>query len=484
MTKISNHLAIDLGAESGRAIVGTLDNGVLSLMETHRFPNNPLNASDGLHWDVNTLWSEIQVGIKKSADRFPLSSLAVDTWGVDFALLDENGNLLENPFHYRDSRTDGMMEKAFSRVSREKIFSDTGIQFMQINTLFQLLAMVENRSPHLSVAATFLTISDLFNYWLTHSISCEFTNATTTQCFDPSTRSWAMPLLESMKIPTKIFPPICEPGSVLGNLNPEVAIETGAGNIPVIAPACHDTGSALVAVPAEGRDFVWLSSGTWSIMGIEADSPCLNQQALDFNFTNEGGVFGTWRLSKNIMGLWLIQECKREWGISYEEITKLAAEAKPFLAVIDPDDAIFLHSGAICKKIQGYCENSKQKIPQTKGEISRIILEGLSLKYRFVLERLEQLAKKKLGPIHIIGGGTKNYLLNQFTADSTDRLVISGPIEATAIGNILMQAITLRKLSNLEEARTVVKNSFPPTIIQPNNTPEWNEAYSRFLNIL
>ncbi len=478
-----NFLALDLGAESGRAIVGTLDNGVLNLTETHRFLNNPIMASDGLHWDVNSLWNEIQIGIRKSAAQFQLSSLALDAWGVDFALLDHQGELLENPFHYRDSRTDGMLDIAISRISRKQVFDQTGNQFLQINTLFQLLALAENQPALLKKAATFLTIPDLFNYWLTGAKVCEFTNATTTQCFDPIKRDWAKPLLETLHIPTRMFPQIVEPGNNLGNMVSELTVQVGVDKLPVIAPACHDTGSAVVAVPADNRDFVWLSSGTWSIMGIETDSPCLDQKALDFNFTNEGGVFGTWRLSKNIMGLWLIQECKREWGVSYDEIAQLASEAQPFIAVIDPDDDIFLRSGGMINRIQKYCEQKQQNVPNTIGEISRVIFESLSLKYRFILDRLEQLTNKKLSPIHIIGGGTQNRLLNQFTADSTNRKVISGPVEATAIGNILMQAITLGQIVDMPDARAIVRNSFQPGYFQPNHSNDWDEAYKKLLRL-
>lgn len=477
------YLAIDLGAESGRTILGSIENGKLTLTETHRFPNGPIQLPDGLHWDVLRLWNDIQTGIAITAAKAPLVSLALDAWGVDFALLDQNGALLGNPHHYRDARTDGMLEKAFRCVPREQIFAQTGLQFMQINTLYQLLSMVEQKSPLLDTAQTFLTIPDLFNYWLSGAIFCEFTNATTTQCFDPVRRAWALPLLEKLDIPTRILPPICEPGTALSSLRPEIAVKTGAGLIPVIAPACHDTGSAVVAVPAEGGDFAWLSSGTWSIMGAEVNEPCLNAKALEYNFTNEGGVFGTWRLSKNIMGLWLVQECKREWNISYDEITQIAAAAQPFLAVIDPDAEIFLHPGDMPAKIQKFCAESGQPVPQSRGEIVCVALESLALKYRLVLERLETLTGKHLTPLYIIGGGTKNRLLSQLTADCIHRPVIAGPVEATAIGNLLMQAITLGHLSNLGEARAVVRNSFDVETFRPGNFAGWDEAYAKLLKL-
>jgi rhamnulokinase len=481
---MTNYLAIDLGAESGRTIVGAYENGILSLAETHRFSNGPVRLPGGLYWDVLRLWTDIQAGITASATKYPLASLALDAWGVDFALLDCNNTLLGNPYHYRDARTDGMLDEAFNRVSRERIFEQTGIQFMQINTLYQLLAMTLQKSPLVEAARTFLTIPDLFNYWLSGNICCEFTNATTTQCYDPIRRDWAYPLLEALNIPARILPHVCEPGTILGGLLSEVAVKTGAGSNPVIAPACHDTGSAVVAVPAENKDFAWLSSGTWSIIGCEADKPVMDGRALAYNFTNEGGVFGTWCLSKNIMGLWLVQECRREWGLSYDELTHLASESTPFHSLIDPDDPTFLHPGGMPDKIRAYCERTHQVMPQSKGEIIRVALESLALKYRLVLERLESLTGKHLSPLYIIGGGTKNKLLNQFTADSIGRNVISGPVEATAIGNILMQAIALGHLNTLDDARNVVRRSFSPEIYQPVQPAGWDEAYQRFIKLL
>jgi rhamnulokinase len=486
MTQESNYLAIDLGAESGRTIVGTLDDCHLTLNETHRFSNRPVRLSDGLHWDVLQLWSDIKAGISTSATQFEkkLDSMGFDTWGVDFALLDKNRSLLSNPFHYRDARTDGMLDQAFKLMPRETLFANTGIQFMQINTLYQLLAMVIQRSPLFDVAETFLTIPDLFNYWLCGEITNEFTNATTTQCFDPRKRDWATTILNTFNIPARLFGPVTDPGTQIGTLLPNVAEETGAATSPVIVPACHDTGSAVVAVPAQNQDFAWLSSGTWSIMGAEVREPSLNEKALEYNFTNEGGVFGTWRLSKNIMGLWLVQECRREWSMSYDELTQLATQAAPFLAVIDPDDASFLHPGGMPEKIREFCSRTHQTIPQTKGEIIRVVLESLALKYRLVLEKLENLTGKHLDPLHIIGGGTKNKLLDQFTADSTRREVVTGPIEATAIGNILMQAITLGHITDLSEARNVVRLSFSPEIYQPVQSARWDEAYEKLSNLL
>ena len=484
MAELKKYLALDLGAESGRAILGTIEDGRLALAEVHRFANIPVSLPDGLHWDIQHLWSEIRTGIGLSAVRAPLASLGLDTWGVDFALLDKDGTLLGDPHHYRDTRTDGMLEEAFRRIPREAIFAQTGIQFMQLNTLYQLLSMVVTKDPQLEVAQTFLTIPDLFNYWLSGKITCEFTNATTTQCFNPLSRSWAFPLLETLGIPTYIFPSICEPGTSLGSLLSPIASETGVGSIPVIAPACHDTGSAVAAVPANQADFAWLSSGTWSILGAEVREPTLSAKALAYNFTNEGGVCGTWRLSKNITGLWLVQECKREWNLPYDQITHLAAAAKPFLAVIDPDSTLFLHPGHMPEKIRKFCEDTGQTVPMTRGEVVRVALESLALKYRFVLERLEELAGRRLEPLHIFGGGVRNCLLDQFSADATGRMVIAGPVEATAIGNILMQAIMMGDLDSLQDARQLVRHSFGIEEYHPGLGDGWESAYQKLKSFL
>ena len=384
-----------------------------------------------------------------------------------------------------------MLEEAFKRMPAAEIFANTGIQFMQINTLYQLLAMALQKSPLFDVAENLLTIPDLFNYWLSGEITNEFTNTTTTQCFDPRKRDWATPVLKALGIPAHLFGPITDSGTPIGTLLPRLAEETGAGGVQIVVPACHDTGSAVVAVPAlaGNRDFAWISSGTWSIMGVEVSEPHVDEKALECNFTNEGGVFGTWRLSKNIMGLWLVQECRRTWdqqgeALSYDEMTRLAAEVRPFLAVIDPDFEGFLHPGDMPSRIQKYCADTNQAVPQTKGQILRIALEGIALKYRLVLERLEELTGKRLDPIHIIGGGTKNRLLNQFAADATCRTVITGPVEATAIGNILMQAIGLKHLGSLAEARDVVRTSFTPEVYEPRQAEGWDEAYSRLRKVM
>lgn len=487
MSRQLSFLALDLGAESGRAMLGQFDGERLRLSELHRFSNAPVRLPDGLHWDVLRLWTEIKRGLALAAQEHgaDLAGVGLDTWGVDFGLLDRDGALISNPYHYRDSRTDGMLDEAFRRVPRAEIFQQTGVQFMQVNSLYQLLAMVVGRSPALEIAETFLTMPDLFNYWLTGRKVCEFSIATTTQCYDPRKDDWARPLLERLGIPTHIFPEIVPPGTILGELLPAVADEVGLGSLPVIAPACHDTGCAVAAVPAEGVDFVYISSGTWSLMGAELPEPVINEQSLAFDLTNEGGVGGTFRFLKNITGLWLVQECRRTWArqgeeISYDDLSQMAAQADPFQSVIDPDYSEFLKPGDMPARIRAFCQMTDQPVPQNKGAVIRCALESLALKYRWVLERLEEILGRRLEPIHIVGGGTQNRLLNQFTANATGRRVIIGPIEATAAGNVITQAMALGEIASLEEARRVVRNSFDLVAYEPADESGWEEAYGRF----
>jgi rhamnulokinase len=484
------YLAADLGASNGRIIAAALENDRISLSEMHRFGNGPLQLQDGLHWDVMHLWTEIKKGIAISAAKYQtIESIGLDTWGVDFALLGRHNTLLFPPYHYRDGRTDGILEKAFQRLPRAEIFARTGIQFLQFNTLYQMLALALQKSPHLAEAESFVTLPDLFNYWLSGEVVNEFTNATTTQCLDPLTRDWAADILAAMDIPARIFGQIVPPGTVLGNLVDPLASETGISRIPIIAPACHDTGSAVAAVPAQNQDFAWISSGTWSILGAEVREPCMTAKALAYNFTNEGGVLGTWRLSQNITGLWLLQECRRVWAqqgetLSYDQLAEMASQARPFLAVINPDDRRFLPPGDIAARIREFCADTGQAIPETKGEVIRVALESLALKYRSVLTRLEEITSQRFSPIHIIGGGAKNRLLNQFTANAANRQVIAGPYEATATGNVIMQAIGLKHLGSLAEAREIVRRSFEPDIYGPQNTDRWDEAYDSFKKLM
>jgi len=493
MSNPLNLLAFDLGAESGRAMLGRFDGERIEISEVHRFPNGPVRLPDGLHWDVLRLWSEVKQGIALAVKgQRPPASLGIDAWGVDFGLLDRDGALVGNPYHYRDSRTDGMMEEAFRRVPREEIFAQTGIQFMQINSLYQLLAMVICRSPQIEAARTFLTIPDLLNYWLTGQVACEFSNATTTQCYNPREGDWARELLQRTGIPAGIFPRIVPPGTNLGPLLPHVAEEVGLpaqAELPVIAPACHDTGSAVVAVPAAGPRFAWISSGTWSVVGAEVAEPLINEQSLNHNFTNEGGTCGTFRFSRNVMGLWLVQECRRTWAqqgtdYSYSALAEMASQAKPFQAVVDPDFGEFLKPGDMPARIRSYCQATGQSAPQDKGAVLRCALEGIALKYRWVLERLEEMLGYRLEPLHIVGGGTQNRLLSQFAADATGRQVIAGPVEATAAGNLLMQMMAMGHVDTLPACREVVRRSFDLAVYEPGRREGWDEAYACLLAMI
>jgi len=483
-------LALDLGAESGRGVLGKLDGKRLQLEDVHRFPNGPVRVLGSMHWDVLRLFSEMKKALSLAAAQAggSLAGVGVDTWGVDFGLLGPGDVLLGNPYHYRDERTVGMVEEACRRVPREEIFGHTGIQFMELNTVYQLLAMAVAESPLLDLAQVLLMMPDLLNFWLTGAKVSEFTIATTSQFYDPRLGDWSRELLTKLGIPTHFLPKIVPPGAVLGDLLGSVADETAASGVRVVAPACHDTGSAVAAVPASTPDYAYISSGTWSLMGIEIKEPIIGSDALRFNFTNEGGVCGTFRFLKNIMGLWLVQECRRVWAgrgdeYSYEQLTNLADDAPPFGALVEPDDPLFLRPGDMPARIRQLCEHTNQDPPHEHGAILRCALESLALKYRWVLERLEELLGKRLEVVHIVGGGSQNHLLNQFAADAMNRPVITGPVEATAIGNILMQAIALGYLSSLNEARDVVRNSFEVKTYEPQSPEQWDEPYQRYLKL-
>jgi len=486
--KTKTVLAVDLGAESGRIMAVQFNGERLRLEELHRFPNTAVTINNTLHWDFLRLWSDIQVGIEKGKALHP-ASIGVDTWGVDFGLLDRQGSLISNPVHYRDGRTAKMMPLAFSKVPQAEIFAQTGIQFMPINTLYQLLSLVESQSPQLEIAETFLTAPDLLNYWLTGEKVCEFSNATTTQLFNPTTGDWAWEMMAKLDIPDRIFPEIVQPGTQLGSYE----------GIPVIAPACHDTGSAVAAVPTQSQDFAYISSGTWSLVGLEMERPILTAGALAANVTNEGGVYGTYRLLKNVMGLWILQQCRTAWAAageeySYKTLVELAKKADPLTApsaistplsrswqaVFDPNDPIFLFPGDHPHHIREICRKTHQPVPETPGAMVRCVLESLALAYRAVLERVTAVANRHVAIIHIVGGGTQNELLNQMTADATGLPVITGPVEATVIGNALVQLITLGEIGNLKEARQIVANIGELKRYEPRETAVWDETYGRF----
>lgn len=476
---MSHYLALDLGAESGRALLGSFSGGKLSVEELHRFPNTPVRVPGALYWDILRLWHEIQHGIAMATRerKLTLDGIGIDTWGVDYGLLGSDGLLLDTPRHYRDARTNGMMDKLFETVARGEVFGYTGIQFMQLNTLYQLYAMRISGAPALGVAARMLNIPDLFNYWLSGVARSEATIASTTQFFNPETNAWATELLERLKIPTEMLCPIVPPGTLLGKM-------VEPPHAPVYATAGHDTAAAVVAVPAEsGNNWCYISSGTWSLMGLELDRPVINAQSLAANYTNEVGVAGKIRFLKNIAGLWLLQECRKAWMLegreyTYEQLTRLASEARPFSAAIDPD--AFVEPGDMPAQIAAYCRRTGKAPPASDGEFARAILESLALRYRNVVENLEALTGRKIDIIHIVGGGSRNALLNQFVADCTGRRVVAGPSEATGIGNILVQAMGAGELANLDEARAVVRNSFALTTVDPHPSPEWERAYQRY----
>jgi rhamnulokinase len=483
-------LAFDLGAESGRGVLGLFDGQRLSLEVVHRFANGPVRTLDALHWDVLHLYAEMLTALRKcAAEHRSVDGLGVDTWGVDFALLGRGGTLLGNPRHYRDPHTEGVMEAAFARVPRADVFRQTGLQFMRFNTLFQLLALQRDRSPLLDAAETLLFMPDLFHYFFTGIKVNEFTDASTSQMLDPNTRQWAYGLVQAFGLPTKILGSIVPPGTVLGPLRASVASETGLNPAPVIAPATHDTGSAIAAVPAQGTSWAYVSSGTWSLMGVELPVPLVNDKALEVNFTNEGGVGGTIRLLKNVMGLWLVQECRRAWeragtAHGYDELTRLAEAAPPFVSLLNPDDASFILPPNMPAAMADFCRRTGQPAPHEHGAVVRCALESLALRYRWVLEQLEELTGRRLDVIHVVGGGSQNGLLCQFTADCCNRLVLAGPVEATAIGNVLVQAVGLGILGSLAEAREVVRRSFDVKTYEPRHAEAWQEAYGRFLKLI
>lgn len=487
------YLAVDLGAESGRVMAGRFNGSTVALECFHRFPNGPVNLGGTLRWNLVGLWSEIQKGLQNAAAKLNGSavSVGVDTWGVDFVLLNKHDELLGQPWNYRDSRTEGMLQKAFSRVPRAEIFAQTGLQFMQINSLYQLLAMCDRDPELVGMARHFLMVPDFFHWCLSGSRVVEFTNATTTQMLNATTRNWAFDMLRKFEIPTDMFPEVVAPGTNLGTLRKEVAEFTGLGKLNIMTPATHDTGSAVAAIPTRNTgqaDWAYISSGTWSLMGVEVDDAILSEQALRRNVTNEGGVDGTYRLLKNIMGLWLVQRCKVAFAaqgrdFDYTELTRLASEATAFRSLVDPDKQVFLGPADMPAAIAEECRRTGQPVPETEGQFVRCALESLALKYRMVLGWLEELTGVSIQVIHIVGGGTQNQLLNQFTADACGRQVFAGPIEATALGNVLLQARAAGDLGSLAEIREVVRSSESIDEYTPRRTAEWNDAWERFQSL-
>jgi rhamnulokinase len=482
-----NHfLAFDLGASSGRAMLGTLENNRLKLTEVHRFKNQMIRIQGTYFWNLFSLFDELKTGLKKCVSELKIQpqSIGIDTWGVDYALVTKQGRLSGLPFAYRDHRTDNSMEQFFQRMPKKETYLLSGIQFMQFNTLFQLFASVQNKDQELKTAEKLLFTPDALNYLFTGVQKNEYSIASTSQMLKPGKPEWEYKLFDAAGIDRKLGCEIVLPGTLLGNILPEIQEETGSGIIPCVAVASHDTASAVASVPAEGKNWAYLSSGTWSLLGIESTQPLVSEKSLEMNFTNEGGVEGTTRFLKNIMGMWLIQECKRIWDqkneITWQEIVDLSNKAISFKCLINPDDSVFLNPGNMPQAIQNYCRKTKQTVPETKGEIARCIYDSLALKYKYTLGQIETITGGKIEKLHIIGGGANNELLNQFTANATGIPVIAGPTEATAIGNILMQAKALDVLNSLQEAREVVKNSFGVKIYIPFAKTEWENAFDKF----
>lgn len=481
-------LGFDFGASNGRAMLGVFDGEKLEIREIHRFPNDPVKLGGRLVWDVPRLFYEMkQALLKVGREGIRLSAIGIDTWGVDFGLLDKNGELIGLPVHYRDARTDGIIEKCFEIMPKEEIFRNTGLAFMQFNTLYQLAAMKRQGDPALEIADTLLFMPDLLAYFLTGKKGTEYTDASTSQLVDPRTRDWSGAIFESFGLPRHIMTKIEPAGTLRGTLLPEIAEECGVGEVPVIAVGGHDTASAVASVPASDPDFAYISSGTWSLLGAEITEPLCDKAVMEANYTNEGGVCGTIRFLKNIMGLWIVQECKREWerrgrDYSYAELVELAEKEPAFRSVIDVDDNRFYAPGNMPERIREYCRETGQYVPQTEGEITRIVYESLALKYRWGLERLEKdMLKKQIKVLHIVGGGSKNAILNQFTANAIGRPVLAGPGEGTVIGNLLMQAMALGCVKDLPGLRAVVARSFPMDRYEPRDCAAWDAAYERLL---
>jgi rhamnulokinase len=469
-------LAVDLGAESGRVMAVHFDGAHFQSEELNRFANPVTEIHGTLHWDMLHLWRNIQEGIEKGKIYQP-ASIGVDTWAIDFGLLDAQGILIANPVMYRDKRTDGMMDAVFDIVPKRDVFEQTGIQFLQINSLYQMMSLVQAKSPLLEIAKTFLTIPDLLNYWLTGLKVCEFTNATTTQMFNPRSGKWATEMLHKLNIPTHILPEIVQPATKLGAYQ----------GIPVIAPASHDTGSAVAGIPTQTKNYAYISSGTWSLVGLELPQPIINHAAFAANVTNEGGVENSYRFLKNVMGLWILQQCRATWAgegqnYSYEDIVQLAQAAKSLKTLVDVDDSRFFVAGNHPQHIRDYCAENNLAVPENHGEIVRCILESLALKYRLVLENLQMISAQMVDVIHIVGGGSSNGLLNQLTADATGKTVIAGPVEATVLGNAAVQFMALGAVENIAQAREIFAAMPVTKIYQPQQKQAWDAAYQKFIS--
>lgn len=485
-----NMLAVDFGASSGRTIWGEFTGSKLSVQEIHRFANEPVELGGSLYWDFLRLFHELKKGIRsfKQVSSYNPDSIAVDTWGVDYGLVDGNGSLLGHPYHYRDARTNTAMEDCFKTISKSELFARTGIQPLQFNTIFQLLAWEQHRIHAVGEDVRLLFTPDLFHFYLSGVKVTEYTIASTSGLLDPAQRSWNMELLGKLPFARSLFTDIVMPGTLLGGLRRELSDELNIGSVPVVASASHDTASAVVSIPALTNNYAFISCGTWSLMGVETDEPVINEWSERWSFTNEGGAEQKIRLLKNIMGLWLLQECKRHWelegeSLTYAQMQQMAAMETANVSYVDPEDPVFLAPGNMPERILSYCRQTDQRVPQTKPELIRCILESLSMKFKQTLDEIEFLLDRKLEHIHMVGGGIQNTLLCQLTANVTGRTVIAGPVEATAIGNIMMQAKAHGEVNSLHEIRQVVIDSFPPEIYAPEDRDAWETAYQTYKRI-
>lgn len=488
---MSKYIAVDLGASTGRVILGEVNKRKIAFDEIYRFENGPIEENGSLRWDFQKLLGDIKTGIKKAVKKADgkIESIGVDSWGVDFGLIDSDGKLLENPYHYRDSRTDHMMEKAFELMPKGEVYKNTGIQFMQINTIFQLLSLRLNKPEFLQRVDKLIFMADLVSYHLCGEKFSEYTLASTSQLMNMKTGRWSKEIFDKLSLPMEIMPEVVAPGTMVGKLKADIAKELGCKPIPIVATSSHDTASAVAAIPADKKtNWAYLSSGTWSLMGVEVSEAIISNETFEYEFTNEGGVAGTIRLLKNIMGLWLIQECRRVWNeqgdnLSFSAMTELAEKAKPFTAVINPNDARFLGLCDMPAKINEYLIDAGQKPIVDKGRIIRTILESLAFMYRLVSERIEKVMASRIDVLHIVGGGTQNELLCQFAADATGKKIVAGPVEATAMGNIMMQAIATGRIESVEQGRNIIRNSIKLKEYLPNEPEKWDQQYSKIKDV-
>lgn len=485
-----NYLAFDLGASSGRAILGTIDDGKISLKELHRFANGPVNINGGLFWNLLGLFSELKIGLSKALQvEKDISGIAIDTWGVDYVFLDADGFPVGNPRNYRDPRTDDVMSFLYDKISKEKIYELTGIQFMTLNTDCQFAASVRDDDKQLKIADKMLFMPNALSYLFCGNVSAEYSIATTSQMYNPNTNDWAWEIIDALGLKRSMFPQIVPSGTIAGTISPELQEELKCGPLPIILCGSHDTASAVAAVPAQpNTNWAYLSSGTWSLIGLELDKPLINDETCKANYTNEGGVGGKIRFLKNIMGLWLVQQCRDEWirigkEYSFSELVQLAEKAEPFFAFVDPNDLSFQMPGNMPQRIIDFCRKTGQRVPETEGQIIRIALESLAMRYRRSIIELEEITGKKIDILHIVGGGCKNELLNQFTANASGRKIQTGPVEATALGNIVVQAMATGAVASLDDARKIIANSIELGITEPKDTEAWEKEYPRFLAI-